>query len=78
MPNGIIEPAWSWDHYKLAPDFLDMRQRVYDNRAVRGVNDFYVSPFKHQNVNTKRFKFAIVMIKPLSHACVFVGFLYMR
>ena len=25
LPNGIIEPAWSWDHYKLAPDFLDMR-----------------------------------------------------
>ena len=62
LPNGIIEPAWSWDHYKLAPDFLDMCQRVYDNRAMRVVNDFWVSPFKHLNVNTKRFKFAIVMI----------------
>lgn len=40
--DGEEEPAWSWEHWKRAPDTKDKWGREYRNAAERVVNDFWV------------------------------------
>ena len=47
-PNGNVQPAWTWDHYKLAKD-----ESRYDHVADRVLNEFWVSFFDTSLVNTK-------------------------
>uniref|UniRef100_A0A8R7JUD2 Uncharacterized protein n=2 Tax=Triticum urartu TaxID=4572 RepID=A0A8R7JUD2_TRIUA len=39
--DGEEEPAWSWEHWKRAPDTKDKWGRVYGSAAERVVNDFW-------------------------------------
>ncbi|KAE8796249.1 hypothetical protein D1007_28761 [Hordeum vulgare] len=39
--DGEEEPAWSWEHWKRAPDTKDKWGREYRNAAERVVNDFW-------------------------------------
>ncbi|XP_037467360.1 uncharacterized protein LOC119339375 [Triticum dicoccoides] len=39
--DGEEEPAWSWEHWKRAPDTKDKWARVYGSAAERVVNDFW-------------------------------------
>ena len=43
--DGEEEPAWSWEHWKHAPDTKDKWGRVYGSAAERVVNDFWVKFF---------------------------------
>ena len=40
---GVREPAYTWAHYKVIPDFADRDGRVYANLAERVTAELWVS-----------------------------------
>jgi len=43
MHAGILEPAYTWDHYIAVPDAEDREGRSFGNKARRVVGEFWVS-----------------------------------
>ena len=43
MHAGILEPAYTWDHYISVPDAEDREGRSFGNKARRVVGEFWVS-----------------------------------
>ena len=43
MHAGVLEPAYTWDHYIAIPDAKDREGRSFGNKARRVVGEFWVS-----------------------------------
>ena len=44
MHAGVLEPAYTWDHYIAIPDAEDREERSFGNKARRVLGEFWVSP----------------------------------
>ena len=43
MHAGVLEPAYTWDHYMASPDATDREGRNFTTKARRVVGELWVS-----------------------------------
>ena len=43
MHAGVLEPAYTWDHYMASPDATDREGRNFNTKARRVVGELWVS-----------------------------------
>ena len=43
MHAGVLEPAYTWDHYMASPDTTDREGRNFNTKARRVVRELWVS-----------------------------------
>ena len=82
MHAGVLEPAYTWDHYMACPDATDREGRNFNTKARWVVGEFWVSHPRTKTVEISHsvsiFGIMIALLWLKYRVGIYAGFLQVR